>query len=89
MSDEAKAAALIKAALDVAADRGAHAFLAPVPKTTPQLYVALGEAAQISRLIEVMLGGGARDAAAEAERERVIEECALLGRVHTISAHRQ
>jgi hypothetical protein len=35
------------AALDLFAETGSAAFLLPIPNTTPQLYVAVGEAQEI------------------------------------------
>jgi hypothetical protein len=56
-------AALIQAALDHAGDTMSHAFVAPIPGTTPALYVALGEIDQIRALLD-----GVEDAPPMAER---------------------
>lgn len=47
MDKHTPAATLVDAALSHAFETGSHAFLIPVPNTSPELFVALGERSQL------------------------------------------
>lgn len=47
---------LIAAAINLAGETSSHAFCAPIPNTTPRLYVAMGEAEDIESLIRMASG---------------------------------
>ncbi|HEF4835492.1 TPA: hypothetical protein SAO52_000169 [Burkholderia vietnamiensis] len=46
---------VIDSALLLAETSGSHAFVLPVPNTTPALYVALGEAEQLEKIVKTIL----------------------------------